>query len=183
MRPRPSSLFQVVGWHAGPRVAPCERLQLIREQTCGLGKCLGRADGSIRLDVEHQPVEAHALPDPGVLDHVVDPAHRGEGGIQADDGSPERTFTRVAPKLARHMAAAELDLDLHVQQGTWQEFGDHMLRVEHPHAHRGKDVAGADLSCVFSSQGQVHFPATFQAEDHALEIEQQVQDVLRHAVW
>ena len=28
-----------------------------------------------------------------------------------------------------------------------------------------------------------HFPATFQGEDHALEIEQQVQDVLRHAVW
>ena len=60
--------------------------------------------------------------------------------------------------------------------------GDHMIRIDQLNIVREVDIGREDSTFTFFFQGQCDFIAIVQLEDHALEVQQDVNDVFLHTI-
>src|SRR5215210_1563711 len=137
-------------------------------------------DRAVGLDVHRELVEVGALADAGLLDRVGHAAHRGEDGVDGDD--PDRLIRRLVV-LRRSITAAPADRQVHLEPGLALQGGDLRLGVEDLDPGGQVDVLGSDVPgpgghqrCLDLGRVRVH-PA-----DDALEVEDDVGDVLGHAL-
>jgi hypothetical protein len=103
---------------------------------------LFRLDHAVGLDVDHEAVEVGALLDARALDLVAHAAHRRERGVEQDRADGARVV--LAARGGRHVAAALLDLDRHVDLAALREVGDDVVRVDDLDVVRLLDVGGRD---------------------------------------
>jgi hypothetical protein len=87
-----------------------------------------------------------------------------------------------ATHVAGYVAAALLDLDLHVELAALRQVGNDVLGVDDLDVVRGLDVGCRDRAFAFLAQHQRDFVAVVQPEDHALQVQHDVHDVFLHAV-
>src|SRR5450830_268995 len=113
---------------------------------------------------------------------ILDAAHWRERRVQDDAADGLVGIFRQAADVTRHVAAALLDLDLHVQLATGGQVGNHVVRVDQLDVVRQVDVRCQDGAFAFLLQGQGDCIAVVDLEDHALEVQQQVDDVFLHTV-
>ncbi|MNY16694.1 hypothetical protein D3C86_1499760 [compost metagenome] len=75
-----------------------------------------------------------------------------------------------------------LDLDLHVQLAAGRQMGDHVTRVDDLDVVRQLDIGSRDHAFAILAQRHRDFVAVVQLEYHALQVEEQVDDVFLHAI-
>ena len=160
-----------------------EHGELVDEHARGVADRLLGLDRAVGLDVHDQLVEVGALLDPRRLHRVGDAAHRAEGGVEDDAADALGLLGQVA-HVARDVAAAGLDLDLHLELAARGEVGDDVVGIHDLHVVRRLDVGGDDhaVAAAVLLQREDRLGAVVQAEHHALEVEQDVDHVLAHAV-
>jgi hypothetical protein len=139
-------------------------------------------DGAVGLDLHHQLVEVGALLDAGVLDGVADAATGENEASSTMRPIALGGLVAIAAHVARHVAAALLDLDLHVELAALRQVGNDVLGVDDLDVVRRLDVGRRDRALAFLAQHQRDFVAVVQPEDHALEVQHDVDDVFLHAV-
>lgn len=59
---------------------------------------------------------------------------------------------------------------------------NHVFRIDHFHIMRQLDIASQDSALAFLFQGQHDTVATMQLKHYALEVEEDVDDILAHAI-
>ena len=89
----------------------------------------------------HQLVEVGALLDARALDRVAHAAHRRERRVQHDAADRLGRLVGVAAHVAGHVAAALLDLDLHVELAARGQVRDHVVGIDDLDVVRRLDVA------------------------------------------
>jgi hypothetical protein len=87
-----------------------------------------------------------------------------------------------AAHRAGHITTALFDLDLHVQLAAVRQVGDHVVGVDDLDVVRRLDVGSGHHAFAILAQAQGDFIAVVQLEDHALEVQQDVDHVFLHAV-
>jgi hypothetical protein len=110
---------------------------------------------------------------------VAHAAHRRERGVEQDRADGARVV--LAARGGRHVAAALLDLDGHVDLAALREVGDDMVRVDDLDVVRLLDVGGRDRAGRGLLQLERGLRAVVQLHHHALEVQDDVDDVLLHA--
>jgi hypothetical protein len=141
-----------------------------------------RRDGAVGDDLHDELVEVGALLDAGALDRVAHPRDRRERRVEDDPADRLGRLVAVAAQVARDVAAALLDLDLHVELAARGEMRDLMLGVDDLDIVRRLDVARRDGALALLAQHERDLVAVVQAEDHALQVEHDVDDVFLDAV-
>ena len=141
-----------------------------------------RRDHAIGFDVDDQLVEVGALLDTGRFNEVGHPAHWRERRIQNDaaDGLV-RIFAQTA-HVARHVATALFDLDLHVQLAAGGEMRDDVVRIDQLDVVRQIDIRCQYRTFAILFQRQGDRIAVVHLEHDALQIQQQVDYIFLHAV-
>ncbi|CFO06616.1 Uncharacterised protein [Bordetella pertussis] len=88
-----------------------------------------------------------------------------------------RAIFRQRAHVARHIAAALLDLDLHFDLAGIGQIADQVIRIDDLDVVRQLDIAGHHGAGAILAQHQGHFVAVVQLEHHALEVQQDVDDI------
>ena len=159
----------------GVRRRPAGITHLAGQQVGGAGQRLTRRDRAVGLNVEHQAVEVGAAVHPAGLHVAEHLAHRREAGTQRQAGPGGWRCSALALQHARLVAVAALDPDLQRQALPGRQPGERMAWVEHPHPGGRQDVAGAQGSTAIGLQQHGGTVLVLQAEDHAAQLQQQVQ--------
>src|SRR5690242_17170158 len=138
---------------------------------------IARAHRGLGLDVDDQPVEVGPLLDTGRLHLVGDPQHRR---VDRVDGDPADLLPGLLVLGGRHVTAAALDRQFHLQLALAVERGDVQVGVVHLDARGRRDVGGRDLT--WSLLAQVHDDrlVLLGGDDEFLEVQDDVGDVLGH---
>src|SRR3954469_20744358 len=155
--------------------------ELVDQHARGVADRLFRLDGTVGLEVHDQLVEVGALLDARRFHRVRHAAHRAERGIEDDAADAFRLLRQVA-HVARHVAAARLDLDLHLELAAGGDVRDDVVWIDDFDVVRRLDVGGGDSAVALFLEREDGFGAVMQAEDHAFEVEQDVYDILAHAI-
>jgi len=119
--------------------------------------------------------------DAGALDGVADPADRAERRVEQD-------VADRAPALGLHagrrrlVAAAALDLDLHLDLATGRQVRDDVLGIDDLDVVVGLDVGGRDRALAALGELQQHVVAVVELQHDTLQVQEDVDDVLLHAV-
>ena len=130
------------------------------------------------LDVDDQAVEVGALLDAGGLDGVGHLQHRG---VDRVDGDATDLLAGLLVLGGRHVAAAALDDQLDLQPALRVQGGDVQVGVVHLDTGRGRDVGGGDLTRALLAQVHGHRLVGVGADHEALEVQDDLGDVLLDA--
>src|SRR5690606_24070681 len=158
-----------------------EHGQLIHEDTCGLAHGFFRGDHAVGLDVENELVQVGTLFHTRAFHGIANATHRAVRGVQNDAADGVGAVVCQGANVARHIAAALLDLELHFQLAGFSQRGDHVIRIDDFDVVRQIDVRCGDHTGALTTQGQGDFLAVMELEHHALEVQQDVDHVLAHA--
>ncbi len=158
-----------------------EHRQLVDQHRRGVADRLLRLDDAVGLDVEDQLVEVGALLDTGALDGIADAAHRAERRVE-QDVADRAAALGLRARGRRLVAAAPLDLDLHLDLAAGREVRDHVLGVDDLDVVVGLDVGGRHSTLAALGELQQHVVAVVELHDDTLEVQQDVDHVLLHAV-
>ena len=145
----------------------------------GRGDGVARLNARLGLDVDDELVEVGALLDSGGLDLVGDLEDRGVDGV---DGDPTDLGVRVVVEGAGHVAASTLDDELHLEAAIVVEGGDVQVRVVDGHTGRRVDVGSGDLAGAGLAQVHSDGLVLLRGEDQALEVQDDLGDVLDTAL-
>src|SRR5690606_21084517 len=140
----------------------------------------GRND-AVGLDVEDQLVEVGALLDAGAFNRIADAAHGAVRSVEHDTADGVRAVVGQGANVAGHIAAALLDLDVDFELAGLGKIGDDMIGIDDLDVVRQLDVGGRDHTLAFLAQHQRDVVTVVQLEDHALQVQQNVDDVFAHA--
>ena len=83
---------------------------------------------------------------------------------------------------AWHIATTFFNFELNVDLATLRQIGDHVLGVDDLYIVRCLNVSSSDLAFAFFAQAECDFIAVLEFENHALEIQQNIDDVFLHAI-
>src|SRR3954453_4457759 len=157
-----------------------EDLQVGDEDLGRLAQGVLRLDRAVGLDVERELVVVGALADTGGLHRVGDAPHRREDRVDGDDA--DRLIGSLV-LLGRPVAAATADRHVHLELGLLLERGDVGVGVEDLHAGGQVDVLRGDLAGPRGHQRRFDLGRVrVHPADDALEVEDDVGDVLGHAL-
>src|SRR3954471_15944525 len=157
-----------------------EDRELLDEDLGGLAQRGLRVDRAVGLDVERQLVVVGALADAGLLDGVGDALGRREDRVDRDDG--DRLVGGLVV-LRRAVAAAAADREVELELGLLLERRDVRVRVEDLDAGGQVDVARGDVTGAGHDQRRLDLGRVrVHAADDALEVQDDVRDVLRDAL-
>src|SRR5512133_789430 len=144
-----------------------EQADQLAQGAAGRGERVLRGQRAVGLDVQDQPVVVGHLARAGGLDGVADPAHGREDRVDRD--AADLVGGRLVA-LGRPVAAALLDPQLHLQLGLGVQGGQVQLGVDDVDVGRGDDV------------GRGHVTGAGRAQAQLLDVEDDVGDVLLHAL-
>ena len=139
------------------------------------GEGVGRADRAVGLDVDHQAVVVRRLLDAGGLDLERHATDRAEDRVDRDQADG-RVFGLVL--VGGDIAFAGVDRQFHEQVRAFVEVADDVLLVEHLDACGLGDIGGGDDTGPFGGNRQALRPFDFHADRDALEVQDDVGDVL-----
>src|SRR2546425_529848 len=114
-----------------------------------------------------------------ILDASFTPDGR-ERSVQYDLADPFG-FLGDDAEIPGDVSAAVLDLDLHLDLATRREMRDHVLRVDDLDVVRGLDVACGHRTLALLLQIEQRVLPVVKLEHHALEVEQDIDDVFLDA--
>ena len=146
-----------------------EHRQLVDQDARGVAHRFFRLDHAVGLDVDDQLVEVGALLDARALHRVAHAAHRAERGVEQDRADGARVV--LAARGRRHVAAALLDLDLHVELAARREVRDDVVGIDDLDVVRLLDVGGGDHAWRGLLQLERRLRAVVQLHHHALEVQ------------
>src|SRR4051812_18595946 len=159
-----------------------EHRELLDQDLGGGAHGVFGGDGAVGLDLDDQLVQVRALLDAGALDDVAHALDGRERRVEDDAANGLGRLVGVAAHRAGHVAAALLDLDLHVDLAALGQVGDDMVGIDDLDVVRGLDVGGGDDAFAVLAQRQGDLVAVVQLEDHALEVQQDADHVFLDAV-
>ena len=162
----------------GLDVELAEQTEELDEGLAGGRHGVARADARLGLHVDDEAVEVGARLDARGLDLV---AHLQHGRVQRVDGDPPYLGVGVVVEGARHVAAAPLDDELHLDGAVLGQGGDVQLGVVDLDAGRHRDVGGGDLAGARLAQVHGDRLVLLAREHEALEVEDDLGDVLDDA--
>ena len=84
--------------------------------------------------------------------------------------------------IARDVATALLDLDLHIQFAALRQVGDHMIRVHDLHVVGCLDIACSYDAIAVFSKAERDFVTVMQLEHNAFEIQQDVDHIFLNTI-
>src|SRR5690606_28566399 len=154
-----------------------EHRQLIHQDASGLANSFFRRHHTVGGDIQHQFAQVSTLLNTGAFDSIADAAHRAEGRVKHDATNRVCTVIGQRTNVTGHVAAALLNLDLHFQLAGVGQRGDHVIRVDDFNVMGKVDVSGGHNARALTTQGQSDFFTIVQLEDHALEVQQDVDHV------
>src|SRR5216683_5804263 len=157
-----------------------EDRELVDEDGGGIAHRFLRLDDAVGLDVDHEAIEVGALLDPRALDLVAHAAHRRERGVQQDRADRARVV--LAARGRRHVAAALLDLDRHVDLAALREVRDDVIGIDDLDVVRLLDVGRGHRARDRLLELERRFRAVVQLHHDALQVEDDVDDVLLHTL-
>src|SRR5690606_28142227 len=76
---------------------------------------------------------------------------------------------------------ALLNLDLHFEFASIGQIGNHVIRIDDFYVVRQFDVAGQHNTSAFLAQHQSNFFTVMQLENHAFQVQQNVDDIFTNA--
>ena len=88
----------------------------------------------------------------------------------------------MTPHRSRNIAAAFFNLDLHIELAAVRQMRNDMVRIDDLNVMRRLYVCCGDDAVSLFSQAQRDFVAVVQFEYHALEVQQNVDDVFLNTV-
>src|SRR5580765_6820513 len=149
-----------------------EDLRRLRDRLLGIDRAVGR-------DVEAQLVVVRPLPDARRFDVVRDAAYRREDRVDRDH--TDRRL-RAAREIRRRVAPAAADRERHLEAPAVCEVREHEVRIEDLEVGRRLDVARGDLAGAARRHANLDLRRlAVEHADHALEVEDDVRDVLANA--
>src|SRR5690606_23594759 len=137
---------------------------------------LGRND-AVGFDVQNELVQVSALFNTCAFDSVADAANRAVRGVQQNAPDGVGTVVRQGADVAGHVAATLFDLDMDFQLACIRQISNDMIRIDDFHVMRQFDIAGQDHAGTFLAQHQGNVFLIVQLEYHALQVQQDVNDV------
>ncbi|SMB23718.1 protein of unknown function [Sterolibacterium denitrificans] len=155
--------------------------KLIHQHTSRITDRLFGVDGTIGFDVHDQLVEVGTLFDTSRFDGIADPADRAERSVQHDVADAAR-FLVARTHGRRHVATALFNLDLHFQLAAGGDVGNHVIRIDDFDIMRDLDVSRGHHTLALFGEHQRGFVAVVQLEHDALDIEEDIHDILTHAI-
>ena len=115
------------------------------------------------------------------LDGVAHAPHRRERGVE-QDAADRAAALGLDARGRRLVAAALLDLDLHLELAAGGQVRDDVLGIDDLDVVVRLDVGGRDRALAGLGELQHHVVAVVQLEHDALQVQQDVDDVFLHAV-
>src|SRR4051812_26634477 len=154
------------------RELPDQNLRRLRDRLLRIDRAVGR-------DIEAELVVVGPLPDARRFDVIRDATDGREDGVDRYDADRR---LRAAREIRRRVAAAAADRQRQLEPSTIREVREHELRVEDLEVGRRLDVAGGDLAGAARRHPHLDLGGlAVQHADHALEVEDDVRDVLADA--
>ena len=144
--------------------------------------CVFSRHSTIGFDFQYQLIQVSTLLNAGTLDDVAHALDRGEGGVQHNTTDRFGRVVAITAHGTWYIATAIFDLDLHVDLAAVRQVHDDVLRVDDFNIMRCLNISGGHRTFALFAQAQGDFVAVVQLENHALEVEQNVDDIFLHAV-
>src|SRR6478609_7965019 len=145
----------------------------------GRGDRVAGTDRRLGLDVDDELVEVGALLDTSRLDLV---RHLEDRAVDRVDRHPADLVVRTLVLDGRHVAAATLDDQLHLQRALVGQRGDLEVGVVDLDAGRRSDVRGGDVTGTRLAQVHGDGLVVLRGDDEALEVEDDLGDVFLDAL-
>ena len=156
-----------------------EDRELADEDLRGLADRLARVDRAVGGHVEVQLVVVRPLADTSGLDVVRDAPHRREDRVDRDDAD---RVLRPTVELGGHVAATTPDRHRQLELALVRERRDLEIRVQDLEVGRRLDVSGSDLARPPLVEPHLDLGRlALEADDHVLELQDDVGHVLLHA--
>jgi hypothetical protein len=137
-----------------------------------------RSHGTIGLDIDDELVEVRHLPDLGAFDPVGHVANRREDRVDRDDADGVAGLVALGAAIADTAGGGHLDLEL--------ARGGHRCKVQVAvddiDAGRSLDVGRRDVLLALRRDVQRLGVLALDAEDHLLEVQDEVDDVFDDTV-
>src|SRR5688572_23988212 len=149
------------------------------QRLAGRGDRVAGTDRRLGLDVDHQLVEVGPLLDSGGLDLVGHLQHRA---VDRVDRHPADLVVGALVLDGGDVAAATLDDQLHLQLALVGQRGDLEVGVVHLDTGGRRDVGGGDVTGTRLAQVHRDGLVVLGGDDEALEVEDDLGDVLLDAL-
>src|SRR5690606_14719310 len=135
-----------------------------------------RGYDAVGFDIENQLVEVGALFNTGAFNRIADTTHRAVRCIQHDTANGVGAVIRQGTDVAGHIATTLFNLDLHFKlTGVGQVCND-VIRINDFNVVWQLDIAGQHNTSALLAQHQGDFFAVMQLENHAFQVQQNVDD-------
>ena len=154
-------------------------MQLVLQDSGGIGHRIHRINRAIGLDFEGQLVTVQALAFAGRLDLVGDAADRRIERVDGDQADG-RIFRAVF--IGRNIALAVVDREFHADLRAIVEGAQNVIRIEDLDVRRRIDLAGGDRARTGSPQRHALGAFGMHAQRQLLDVQDDVDDVLAHAL-
>src|SRR5690606_41373368 len=153
---------------------------LVHQDAGRLAQRFSTRNHAVGLDVQHQLVRVGTLFDTGAFHGIAHATYGAVRSVQDDTANGMGAVLGQRTHVARHIAAAFLDLDLHFNLAGFGQVADDVVGIDDLDVVRQLDVAGHDRAGAILAQHQGYFVAIVQLEDHALQVQQDVDDIFTH---
>src|SRR6185295_17255495 len=158
-----------------------ENGKLIDQDPRGVTDRLLGLDHTVRLDVDDELVQVGTLLHARGLDRIGHSPDGRERRVQYDLADSFGFFGDNA-EIPWDVSAAILDLDLHLDLAAGGKMRDHVLGVDDLDVVSGLDVARSHGTLALFLKIEQRVLAVVKLEHHALEVEQDIDDVLLDAL-
>ena len=136
-------------------------------------------DAAVRPDLDHELFIVRAAADAGVVHGVL---HAADGGKQRIDRDQADFLVGLLVPVGGAVAAADLDLDLGVEDAIAVQRADVLVGIEHLDGGIELDVGGGDVAGALDLDAQHFRLAGVHLQQDLLEVQDDVGDILDAAL-